>query len=119
MKLATNDGNFSMLFRELILQISRWLAHNKEEENQLVSSFIATILELAGQADKPEQRSLCLECLREFLSHSIRNHGKVSLIMANFNIFMRKIEGLSMHPDSFRRLAGLMSIKQLLTESIR
>jgi len=48
MKLATNDGDFSMLFRELILQISRWLSHNKEEENQLVSSFIATILELAG-----------------------------------------------------------------------
>lgn len=119
MKLATNDANFSMLFRELILQISRWLAHNKEEENQLVSCFIATILELAGQADKPEQRSLCLECLRELLSHSIRNHGKVSLIMANFNIFMRKIEGLSMHPDAFRRLAGLMSIKQLLSESIR
>lgn len=38
--------------------------------------------------------------------------------MPNFNIFLRKIEGLSMHPDAFRRLAGLMSIKQLLTESI-
>ena len=54
MKLATNDGRFCTLFRELVLQISRWLAHNKDEENALVSTFIATILELAGQADKPE-----------------------------------------------------------------
>ena len=61
---------------------------------------------------------MCLESLREFLAYTTKIHKKVSDMIVNYNIFLRKIEGLSLHPDSFRRLAGLMSIKQLVSQSI-
>ena len=54
LRLTNNERQFSDLFRDLLLQISRWLAHNKEEENSLVSSFLMKMLDLAGEGDQSE-----------------------------------------------------------------
>ena len=61
---------------------------------------------------------MCLTCLKEFLAYTTKIHKKITDMIVNYNIFLRKIEGLSLHPDNFRRLAGLMSIKQLVSQSI-
>jgi hypothetical protein len=118
LKLAINSNKFSGLFKELLFQISRWLAHNKDEENTLVSSYIGSILSLAGCGDKPEVRSLCLQSLEQFLSYTNKIHLKYDYQIRNYEIFFRKVEALSLHPDSFRRLAGLMSLKLVVGQII-
>lgn len=118
LSLATSQRSFSDLFLDLLMQISRWLAHNNEEEKSLVSSFLGKILDIAGQRDQSDQRKLCLECLEEFLGYTIRIHKTVDLQVRNFKLFLRKIEMLTLHPDSFRRLVGLMSIKQTLFQLV-
>ena len=62
-KLSISSAKLASLFRQLLLQISRWISLNKEEENLMVSTFIGCLLELAGCGDRPEVRSLCLEAL--------------------------------------------------------
>jgi len=115
-KLANNASRFAGLFRELLFQMARWLSFNKEEENPLVSSFVGTVLGLAGQGDKPEVRSLCLQSLESFLHSSCKYHSKFDNQIKNFAIFFRKVEALTLHPDSFRRLAGLMSLKLVINQ---
>ena len=115
-KLANNASRFAGLFRELLFQMARWLSFNKEEENPLVSSFVGTVLGLAGQGDKPEVRSLCLQSLESFLHSSCKYHSKFENQIKNFAIFFRKVEALTLHPDSFRRLAGLMSLKLVINQ---
>lgn len=115
-KLATNERDFSGLFGDLVLQISRWLSHNKEEENNLVSSFLVVLLELAGRNDKSEQRSICLDAIREFLSYSLHIHQKPETCVKNFALFLRKVELLSLHPDPLRKLVGLMCIQEVVSQ---
>ena len=110
-KLAINSTAFSPLFKELLLQIARWLSFNKEEENLLVATFIASLLDLAGCGDKPEVRSLCLEALEQFISYTCKWHSNTEQQLNNFGIYFRKIEALTLHPDDYKRLAGLMSLK--------
>ena len=114
LKLANNSSRFAPLFRELLFQMARWLSFNKEEESPMVSSFIGTILSLAGQGDKPEVRSLCLQGLEQFLHSTCKTHLKFENQSKNFGIFFRKVEALTLHPDSFKRLAGLMSLKLMI-----
>ena len=110
-KIATNTSKFSTLFRELLFQMSRWLSLNKDDDNPLVSTFIGSILTLAGVGDKPELRALCLQVLEQFLMSTIKSHALSRIHVTNFGIFFRKVEGLSLHPDPYKRLAGMMSLK--------
>lgn len=110
-KLANNSTAFSPLFKELLLQIARWLSFNKEEENLLVASFIASLLELSGCGDKPEVRSFCLEAIEQFIMYTCKWHSSWIDQLKNYGIFFRKIEALTLHPDDYKRLAGLMSLK--------
>jgi hypothetical protein len=115
-KLAINSTAFSPLFRELLLQIARWLSFNKEEENLLAATFIASLLELSGCGDKPEVRSLCLEAIGQFVEYTCKWHSNCDAQLANFGIFFRKIEALTLHPDDYKRLAGLMALRIALAQ---
>lgn len=107
--IAVSDLSYSELYSELILQIGRWLAHNKRSENSIVSSFLGIIVTQASQGDFPELRELCMETISQFLEYTIKTNSSLLLTLKNLRICLRKIEGLSMHPDSYRRLAGLLS----------
>lgn len=115
-KLAINSTAFSPLFKELLLQIARWLSFNKEEENLLAATFIASLLELSGCGDKPEVRSLCMEAIGQFVEYTCKWHANCDVQLANFGIFFRKIEGLTLHPDDYKRLAGLMALRLALSQ---
>jgi hypothetical protein len=113
-KLAINSTAFSSLFRELLLQIARWLSLNNEEVNLLVATFIASLLELSGCGDKPEVRSLCMEAIGQFVEYTCK--WPSNLVGQNFRILFLKIEALIHHPDDFKRLAGLMALRIALSQ---
>jgi hypothetical protein len=110
-KIATSSSKFAPLFKVLLLQISRWLSLNKEEESALVGTFLARVLELAGKGDKPEMRSICLDAMEQFLISTCRVHLKLESQARNFGLFFRKVEALTLHPDPFKRVAGLVSLR--------
>ena len=77
--IAVSDCSFSQLFSELTLQIARWLAHNRNKDNAVVSSFLEILVTQASQGDRPELRGLCLNLLRQFLDYTIKIHEQAGL----------------------------------------
>jgi hypothetical protein len=114
-KLSISSTQFSTLFKELLFQMSRWLAFNKDEENLLVSSFISGVLDLAGCGDKPEVRSLCLGALEQFLTYTCKIHLQVEAQVNNYSLLFRKLEAFTLHPDVYKRLAGIMSLRLIVS----
>lgn len=114
LKLGVSESKFARLFRELGLQISRWLGHNKDPENSLVSSFLTRLLEQSSLGDKPELRALCSDIILEFLRSTTSLHKTLPAQLPNYQLLLRKVEALSLHPDLYCRLAGLISLKQLI-----
>jgi len=104
------------IFTELGLQIARWFANFKDINSKELGSLVDTLFNGISSKENSSLREYCAECIGEFIKYTIKQRKPEELKAEheNIKIVVRRLQNYSGHPDSFKRLGALITLKKIL-----